>query len=252
MIRVKKIAAVLMTLVILIGSASALTASAATKVESAVSWALSIAANDKYGYDQAKRWGPDYDCSSLVISAFQQAGIPVKTNGATYTGDMRSVFLKTGFKDVTSSITASSGKGLQKGDVLLTPNAHTALVSSVSGSTITLVHAVANEKGTATGGKAGDQTGKEICTRSYNNRPWTYVLRYSDSASSTPTVSYFPKYTGSSVSIVDALKAVNVSDTSLAYRTKIATANGISGYTGTAAQNTSMLNLLKNGALKKP
>lgn len=40
------------------------------------------------------------------------------------------------------------------------------------------VEASINEKGTATGGKPGDQTGKEFLIRSYRNYPWTNVLRY--------------------------------------------------------------------------
>ena len=62
--------------------------------------------------------------------------------------------------------------------------------------------------------------------------------------------SYYKKYTGSSVSIVDALKAIGV-DSSMNNRKKIAKANGISNYTGTASQNTQLLNLLKQGKLKK-
>ena len=55
-----------------------------TKTEKAVTWAIEIANDPAHGYDQDNRWGPDYDCSSLVISAWQQAGVPVKTKGATY------------------------------------------------------------------------------------------------------------------------------------------------------------------------
>lgn len=62
-------------------------------------------------------------------------------------------------------------------------------------------------------------------------------------------VSYYPKYTGKSTSLVDALKAVHVKNTSKAFRTKIAKANGITNYKGTDAQNTTMLNLLKQGKL---
>ena len=40
-------------------------------IESAAAYAQNIAADDSHGYDQAGRWGPDYDCSSLVISAFR-------------------------------------------------------------------------------------------------------------------------------------------------------------------------------------
>ena len=73
----------------------------------------------------------------------------------------------------------------------------------------------------------------------------------SNSTPSSPTTSYFPRYTGSSGSIVTGLKAVGA-DSSYAYRQKIAATNGISNYTGTAAQNTTMLNKLKSGTLKKP
>ena len=62
--------------------------------------------------------------------------------------------------------------------------------------------------------------------------------------------SYYKKYTGSSVSLVDALKAIGV-DSSMTNRKKIAKANGISNYTGTSSQNTKLLNLLKQGKLKK-
>lgn len=67
---------------------------------------------------------------------------------------------------------------------------------------------------------------------------------------------FYPRYSGSSGSIVDALKAVGAgSDSSFSRRAKIAAANGIaseSAYRGTASQNTQMLRLLKAGTLKKP
>ena len=31
------------------------------------------------------RWRPHYDCSSFVITAYQNSGVPVKDNGMTYT-----------------------------------------------------------------------------------------------------------------------------------------------------------------------
>ena len=51
-------------------------------------------------------------------------------------------------------------------------------------------------------------------------------------------------------SIVDALASIGV-DSSYTFRKKIASANGITGYTGTPAQNTKLLNLLKSGKLNK-
>ena len=65
-----------------------------------------------------------------------------------------------------------------------------------------------------------------------------------------PTIKYYPQYTGETNSIVDALKSLGV-DSSYAHRKEIAGANGISGYSGTAEQNTKLLNLLKAGKLIK-
>lgn len=64
------------------------------------------------------------------------------------------------------------------------------------------------------------------------------------------TVSYYKKYTGNSGSIVDALNSIGV-NSSFSNRKAIAIKNGISNYSGTASQNTTLLNLLKQGKLKK-
>lgn len=66
----------------------------------------------------------------------------------------------------------------------------------------------------------------------------------------TGSASYYPKYTGKSVSLVDAMKSLKI-DSSFTNRKKIATKNGIKAYLGTAKQNTQMLTLLKQGRLKK-
>ena len=55
-----------------------------TVIESAVAWAIGTANNNAHGYSQANRWGnPDYDCSSFVITAYEQAGVHVKSHGNT-------------------------------------------------------------------------------------------------------------------------------------------------------------------------
>lgn len=152
------------------------------KILSAVEWIKSIANDDSHGYDQTNRWDPDYDCSSLVISAYQQAGVPVKTNGASYTGNMIDVFKNTGFKDVTSSVNLSTGEGLQLGDVVWV-SGHTEMIienGQICGARI-------NENGETTGGQTGDQTGEEIRIRAYYNYPWTTVLRL-PSDSSNPDI----------------------------------------------------------------
>ena len=157
-----------------------------SSIDKAVQFMVDTANNNKHGYDQASRWGPDYDCSSLVITAYEQAGIKVKSAGATYTGNMKKVFLKCGFKDVTGSVSVATGSGLQKGDVLLNERNHTAMYIGNG----KVAQASINEKGTVTGGVSGDQTGGEINVRGYYNFPWDCVLRLSsgNSDSSAPIV----------------------------------------------------------------
>ncbi len=154
-----------------------------SKVSKAVDYMKKIAADPKHGYSQINRWGnpdtwSDYDCSSLVISAYQAAGVPVKDKGATYTGNMYSVFLQCGFKDVTNKVNLATGSGLIAGDVLLNHVNHTAMMISTS----QLAQASCDENGGISGGKVGDQTGYEIHTRSYYNYPWNVVLRYPETA----------------------------------------------------------------------
>ena len=163
-------------------------------ISKAVSWAVDIAQNAAHGYDQIHRWGPDYDCSSFLITAWELAGVPVKSAGATYTGNMKNIFLANGFIDVTSLVNLSSGAGLKKGDIVLNIVNHTAMC--ISSENHQLVMASANEKGTVTGGQTGDQTGGEIKVRSYYNYPWDCVLRYSDSGSVRPGESQAPDSEG--------------------------------------------------------
>ncbi|WP_276882125.1 SH3 domain-containing protein [Anaerococcus tetradius] len=149
------------------------------KVETYTQSAINIANDNRHGYSQYSRWGnpntwSDFDCSSLVISVCEWAGIPVKTKGATYTGNMYGVFTKCGFKDVTSTINLSNGKGLQRGDILLNSYHHTEIYIG-NGKT---VGAKIDEYGDIVGANTGDQTGREICTGWYYNYPWTCVLRF--------------------------------------------------------------------------
>jgi len=152
-----------------------------SKIENAVSIMENMASDNSYGYDQKYRWGEkgDYDCSSAVITAWEVAGVKVKSTGATYTGNMRAAFMKCGFQDVTSKVNLTTGAGLKRGDVLLNTSYHTAMYCGNG----KLVEASINEKGTITGGKPGDQTGREFWKHSYYNYPWNYVLRYRGSSS---------------------------------------------------------------------
>ena len=61
---------------------------------------------------------------------------------------------------------------------------------------------------------------------------------------------YYPAYTGPKTTLSAAMAALGL-DASYAHRKLIAKANNITGYAGTAAQNTRMYNLLVAGILKK-
>ena len=62
---------------------------------------------------------------------------------------------------------------------------------------------------------------------------------------------YYPKYTGNSGSIVEALKAVGEDDVSKEHRAEIAKNNGFSNFKFTSEENSKMISLLKKGKLKK-
>ena len=47
---------------------------------------------------------------------------------------------------------------------------------------IKIAHASISENGGIKNGKAGDQTGKEVCIRAWYNKPWQYVIRFKDEA----------------------------------------------------------------------
>lgn len=162
-----------------------------TKTEKAIRWMEDAASDNSHGYDQTYRWGEkgDYDCSSAVYTTWENAGIPVKTYsfqkyGCAYTGVMKSVFIHYGFKDITSKINLATGAGLQRGDILLNEKHHVAMYCGNG----LEVEASINENGRATGGKPGDQTGREFLIRSYRNYPWNVVLRYTEAADGNPPV----------------------------------------------------------------
>ena len=149
-------------------------------IDFAVDWFKNIANDDSHGYDQSERWGVDYDCSSSTIQGFHEAFKKYgkkspKDYGATYTGNMRVAFEKAGFK----SIKYTKNIPLKKGDVILNEKHHV-VVCVDDGATV--FNASINELGKTTGGKTGDQTGREIrlCPMYQYSKGWDYILRYDE------------------------------------------------------------------------
>ena len=135
-------------------------------IEFVVTWCN----DNRHGYDQASRWGPDADCSSLMYMAGMFAGYALPTSGTRYTGTMRQHFTAAGF----SAAPFYSLAGLQPGDILLNERDHTemCIAPGVFGG------ASINEHGGVVGGTPGDQTGKEIrITNAYvYHTGWNWVL----------------------------------------------------------------------------
>lgn len=137
-------------------------------INKAVSFMINTAKDNIHGYDQQYRNSPDYDCSSLVGTALYYAGFAVSPY--SWTGNLESQLRKAGFVDCQAPWKA--------GDIHLNRENHVCM--SINESQI--VEATINEKGTTTGGKTGDQTGKEIRIASYYNYylGWDLHLRFTD------------------------------------------------------------------------
>lgn len=133
-------------------------------VEKFVAWQEQIARDNSHGYDQTHRNGPDYDCSSLCGTALNKAGFNVNPSSTTF--NLKSQLLADGWGYCSAP--------WKRGDIHLKESSHVA--TSVDANNI--VHASINEKGGVRGGQVGDQTGREICIRSYYDKPWDCHLRY--------------------------------------------------------------------------
>lgn len=214
------------------------------KVDTYVSFIEDIAKDNSHGYAQDKRnGGTDYDCSSVLGTGLNKAGFKVSPSSTTR--NLREQLLACGFTSIP--VTAAR----KRGDIFLKEGHHVVTCTDANN----IVHASINEKGTATNGKEGDQTGKEICTRSFYTYKdgWDYHFRAPVEKTeakpvSKPVVSTSTKYstvlkgyTGSS--IVDAFQSKKI-DSSFTSRAKYAVAVGIKDYKGTGEQNSKLIKLL--------
>ena len=156
--------------------------------------------DSRFGYSQGgNRWGSgpmerwtydgvtahilvgDRDCSSSVIDCWQEALRGSKYENAlanaTYTGDMRRVFVGSGLFEWKPR---GSGYIAQTGDVYLNEHAHTAMCQSAVPDVLS--EFLVNEFGGITGGRVGDQTGSESVVRAYWDFPWDGTLAYNHKA----------------------------------------------------------------------
>ena len=147
----------------------------------AIQYMKDLCNDDSHGYDQASRWGPDYDCSSAVITALKYGG-GFDTGGASTTSDMVPALTGCGWQQLAGSVAKEAG------DILITPGSHTAMYVGDG----LLAEFSQNEKGGTTGGQTGDQTGKEAWVHSYYDFPWTYVLRWPEGLNTLKLVRWIP------------------------------------------------------------
>ena len=140
-----------------------------SRVDTFISEAVKIALDPACGYSQVNRWGPDYDCSSLVYHCAEVAKYDIPKSGTRYTGTIIEHFSKAGWR-----VDPFDGNlyDLDPGDILLNVTNHVAIYRGNG----EIVEASCDENGGITGPKHGDQTGAEIRIGPVYNYPWEYVL----------------------------------------------------------------------------
>jgi hypothetical protein len=165
----KKIISVLLSWCMICSLIIPVSAKETSIIETAITWAIETAEDDTHGYSQSNRWGPDYDCSSFIISALKSAGLDTGT--ASYTGNMRSQLIQHGFQWISWD-QVGSVDNLQRGDILLQEGSHTELY--LGNNQMVGAH---SDRGNP---QSGDQTGTEVSVTTYSARAWDGVLRYID------------------------------------------------------------------------
>ena len=134
------------------------------------------------------------------------------------------------------------------------PTETTTQVTPIKGTTTRAKKTTTSSKSKSTSKKTTST--KSTSTKSTSNKTSTKnktsAAKKTNAATSPNTYNYTTKKgLNTSTSIVDALRATGA-DSSMSARKKIAAANGIKNYKGTASQNTKMLNMMKSGDLVKP
>lgn len=132
-------------------------------------WAIDIANDDSHGYSQCNRFGPDYDCSSLVYYSLLNSGYSESQLGSSpfTTYDMERILTSIGFEKHTYN----NIDELEPGDILWRQT-HTGIYAGDG----KVVQASSSREGDGLCGQTGDQTGTEVwVTENYSS--WTAYFR---------------------------------------------------------------------------
>ena len=206
----------------------------------------------KYWADMAPSYQGQPWCACFVNWCFKHAYGETEAKNLLCTKGAWSYYTPTSaqyFKNMHQWFTTP-----QRGDVIFFKNSqricHTGIVLEVKNGRVYTI------EGNTSGGSTLEANGGCVAKKNYPlgyNRIAGYGRpKYSNTPAAVPsnTSDYYPKYTGTSNSISDALKSLGI-DNSKANRTAIASKNGIPNYKGTSAQNIQLLTLLKQGKLLK-
>lgn len=180
--------------------------------------------DNRFGYSWAERWGAnpetwtvdgvtfpikvgDYDCSSSCIEAWADALTGTKyadmIRKATYTGNMRDVFVGTGlFEWKPISFIASPG------DLYLNESDHVAMCQRQVPDELS-EFSISETGGTT--GKRGDQTGHEAAVNPYYDYPWNGILHYNGKAD-TVASSTTPAQTSQKLAVDGILGKLTISE----------------------------------------
>lgn len=152
-----------------------------SRVERAVQTAVAIANDNSHGYSQSNRWGPDYDCSSLVYYAYSSSGFSLSPRWFN-TQNMGGALINAGFIEL-SNVNLSSSANLQRGDILW-KSGHAEIY--IGDNKLVGAH---EDYGYP---QIGDQNGKEISVTNYyyvgnTGTSWTKVYRYIENTAEPKT-----------------------------------------------------------------
>ena len=141
-------------------------------INDANNYMYNLVTDKKHGYSQTNRYGPDYDCSSSIMTSLKMGGkfdVPVKD---VNTASMKKYLEKIGYKVISNS------EKPQKNDIKLRPatakrGGHVLMFRSP-----TMVMEFSSSRGHP---EKGDQTGTESWCHKWDskrNGDFTYTLRY--------------------------------------------------------------------------